>query len=574
MSDPHPASTDARRRWLALLVAAVATLPYLNTLGNGFAFDDFFLIRWHPMVTGSESPWHLLTWVQVPGAYRPLTMLSYAANERVSDGPFGYHLVNLCLHVLVSLGVFWLAVRLLRSSFAAAVAGLLFATHPVHTEAVSNVVGRAELLAAALVLGALLAFLRAERARRRWRLVWMALSLLAFAAACFAKESAFAAVLLFAITYIWLTPQWRVSRVAALLVLYTAAGAIYLGARVPVVGALTIPGAPSLVDNPLAHVDGATRLRTAMIVLWQYLSMLLLPVNLTADSSFNEIPPAFSFTDPRFALAGAALVTVALLAARATRRIPALAIAALFLVVPLVLTANVLFPIGTIKAERLLYLPSVGWCLAWGALAAAAGRTRPQVWAALLAVVVTVYAGRSWARNRDWKDNLSLFSATLAASPGSAKAQHNAATALQGAGNLDDALLHYRRALEIYPEYAAAAYGVGHVHHLRGNEDRAMQWYLRALAIDPSLAKAHLQIGLIRLNHGEYDAAEAAFRTGLETAPDDPELVVYLGTVLLAQGDRWRALNLVRYFATLPPTDSETMEAARYAQRELEVAVR
>ncbi len=569
-------TSAARRRWLAMLVAVVAVLPYLNSLRNDFAFDDILLIRVHPMITGTESPWHLLTWVtETGGWYRPLTMLTYAANERLGDAPFGYHLVNLVLHVIVTLGVFWLAVLLLDSTFGAVVAGLLFAVHPIHTEAVTSIVGRAELLAAALIMGALFAFVAAERAQGRRRWLWMTLSVIAFEASCFAKESAFAAIPLFAATYMWLTPGWRRRRTLALLALYGATGGIYLAIRAPLMGALTRPALPGALDNPLAYVDVATRLRTAIIILWQYLCQLVVPIRLSADYSFNEIPLAMSFADPRFVLAAVAFTATAFVVAVAVRRTPVLVMAVLFLVVPLALTSNVLFPIGTIKAERLLYFPSIGWCLALAALATLGARAESRLWLPLLALLLTAFAARSWIRNHDWRDNATLFAATLFESPASAKAHHNIAATLQQHGRLNEAMAHYRRALEIYPEYAQAAAGIGNIYQLRGLDAGAMHWYLRALAIEPDYPTVHVNIATIRQQRGEYDAAEAALRTALQSAPGDPLVAVHLGAVLLAQGDRWRARNALRYSEALPPPagDPDAAEEVRYTQRELEVAV-
>jgi ABC-type uncharacterized transport system permease subunit len=121
------------------------------------------------------------------------------------------------LHVLVSVAVFWLALRVLGALLPATVAALLFAVHPIHTEAVTGIVGRAELLAALGVLVALLALARSleSTARRAW--VWSGISLLAFAAALLAKESALTALGLLAILHWWLDRDARLTqRLAAL----------------------------------------------------------------------------------------------------------------------------------------------------------------------------------------------------------------------------------------------------------------------------------------------------------------------------------------------------------------------
>ena len=177
-------------------------VPYLNSLSNGFAFDDPDVVRDNPMIT-ENAPAALLHTVYYPGAlYRPVTMLTYMANHQVSPDPFGFHLVNILLHALVTLAVLALARELLGSLLAATVAAALFAVHPVHTEAVSNVVGRAELLAAFLVLVTLLAEIAPRAPTGRAMGLHLA-ALLAFAAGLLAKESAFTAIALIAIVVWW-----------------------------------------------------------------------------------------------------------------------------------------------------------------------------------------------------------------------------------------------------------------------------------------------------------------------------------------------------------------------------------
>ena len=141
---PRPDRHDARpvvppALGLVALVAGLAVLPYLNALTAGFALDDLPRIVDNPMVEGREPASRLLTWVDRPEIYRPLTMLIFAANARVGTTATGYHVVNVLLHAGVSVLVLWIARLVLRSSLGAGAAAALFAVHPVHTEAVTNV---------------------------------------------------------------------------------------------------------------------------------------------------------------------------------------------------------------------------------------------------------------------------------------------------------------------------------------------------------------------------------------------------------------------------------------------------
>jgi protein O-mannosyl-transferase len=570
---PFSSHRSRRSPWMWALVAVLAILPYLNVLSADFTFDDDDLIRDNAAVQ-VEPAIELLGYVYPAGAlYRPLTMLTYAANASVSGDPFGYHVVNLALHMLVSLAVCFLALRVLPSPLAAFAAAVLFAVHPIHTEAVSGIVGRAELLAALGVLGMLLAFARALDSAGWRHGLWSALSLAAFAGGVLAKESAVTGLGLLAVLQWWIDRPATLRHQAVRLAPYAAVVMAYVVLRYAVVGALALPEPPNPLDNPLVNADAWTRLRTAVIVLRDYVGLLTVPLHLSADYSFNQVAAATTWNDPRFLLAASLLGGLALATIAAARSAPALAPAVLFAAFSLALTANVFVPIGTIKAERLLYLPSVGWCLACGLLIAALRRRR-ALCALLIAAIVAVYGTRTWVRNADWRDEATLFSVTMLDAPDSAKAHYNGAVALQRAGRLDEAIGHYRRALQIYADYAAAAYGIGHIHTLQGNDDAALHWYEEALRRAPKLSKAHLQIALLRESRGEYDAAEAALLTGLESAPNDPLLLVNLGAVRLAQGDRWRAGAALARLDRIGTLDVKERALVAEARREIEVALR
>ncbi|MBX3023462.1 tetratricopeptide repeat protein [bacterium] len=581
MTAPAPTTTSdhsprpARRtRWDVIAIAVLALLPYLNAIGGDFVFDDVGVIRDNPVVQ-REPAWRVFTTVYEPGAlYRPLTMLSYVANARIDGGANAFHAVNVALHVLVAVAVYALAARLLGTRGAAWVAAALFAVHPIHTEAVTGIVGRAELLAALCSLLALLALARALAggvASRRW----LALSVAAFAAGLLCKESVFTTIALVLVVHWRLAPAdgWR--RRLAVVLPYALVGAAYLGLRLAVVGALGLPAPPGALDNPLAHVDGATRLRTALAILWDYLAMLIAPVHLSADYSFSQVPLVASWADPRVWVPVAILGGGAAAALASRTRRPELLVALALFAIPLSLTANILFPIGTIKAERLLYLPSAGACLAAGWLLLLPWRTRPRTAAVLIAAVLGLFAARTWVRNQDWRDEGTLYAATVRIAPDSAKAHHNFAVARQRAGAYDEALAHYRQALRIYPDYADAAFGIGHIATLRGDDDAALRWYTATLSLDPDFTKAHLQLGLLYQRHRDFAAAESAFTAGLAKDPDNPLLLVNLAAARLSQGNRWGAIEaLARLDRARPPVDQQTVALIATARREVEVAVR
>jgi len=575
---PHtgdtPASHRTGDRWIVWPVAALAVLPYLNGLRNDFCFDDIAFIRNNFLVTGPRaSALALLTAVMHPGLYRPVTMLTYFANARLGESPVGYHVVNVVLHMLVTVLVFRLARVLLDSDVGAAVAAALFAVHPIHTEAVTYIVGRAELLAALFSLMAILALVRATADERRLHSGWLTASLGCVALGVLAKESAFTAIPLCAAVYLWVRRARSVGQIARLIVPYALVALGYLVLRRLVIGSLTLSAPPDLLDNPLAHVPLQPRLETAFVILWQYLAQLTVPLRLSADYSYNAVPVVASVLDPRFLGAAAVWTLLAVGLLFCVRRAPGLVLAAVFLAIPLSLTANILFPIGTIKGERLLYLPSLGWCLAcaWG-ITRVPERLRGRV-LALATLVVVGFAARSWTRNRDWQNNFTLFAAAAQVAPNSAKVHCNLAVALDDRGDIDQAMLSYRKALAIYPPFAWAAFGIGRVYEEKGLDSAALDWYEKATQLNGHLTRAHHNLGEIHSRHADFAAAEAALRTGLENEPTDARLLVDLALVRLQLGDRTDATALLDRAAPYTDGAPDVAQELADARRAIERAV-
>lgn len=565
-------------RLLCVCLLAAATLPYLNALGNGFAFDDRSMIVGNPIVRQAEPPIpEVFTQPYYPGAlYRPLTFLGYWFQHRLHGANAGaFHLVNVALHAVVTLLVFAVGRRFGLGRLGAFAAAVVFAVHPIHTEAVTNVVGRAEVLSAAAVLGALLCTLRARDEDGEER-EWLTVAAVLFAAGLLCKENAFVFLPLLAIALAMAEGWWpgdprrdrpTYGSLARPFVLFGAIAAGYLGLRWLLFGTLTLGDDVSWLDNPLAHTPALVRAGTATVVLFDSLAQLVVPWHLAADYSFDQVPLVESPADPRLLLALATLTALALLFWRLRRRAPAAAAGVLFFLASISLTSNFLFAIGTIRGERLLYLPSVGFAIAVGALLAPVLRRHRQWAPAALGVLVAVLAARTWVRNADWASDLTLFTATVETSPYSAKAHHNLGAALAEEGRHAEAALAFRQALQLHPEYEDAAFGIARMYELRGMTAGALRWYERTLEIDPRHVNAFLNRGAIHYNRGDLPEAAETFRAGLAVAPEDPRLITAVGFVHLAEGKVAEARAAFEEAQRRAPDDPEPRRGLQLAQR-------
>lgn len=454
---------------IGLLLAAVAVI-YGNTLRNQFTMDDGVYILRNAQVT-HVSVRGLLASNKDSNVFRPLTFATFALNWRFGGAhPLGYHLFNVILHAGATLLLCLLLVALLGSSppvkdvaFAAA---LVFAVHPLHTEAVSSVVGRAELLAAGFLFAAWILHLRDQKVP----------ALICFVMALLSKESAVVFLpLLLVGDYArgkW-KPRFRYVGIAAVTF-------IYLGALWKLQGGRFGQPFISQLDNPLAVIPPPWRILNAFRVAWKYAGLHFYPAQLSCDYSFNAIPVYrdLHHTLPAF-LAMLALVGGWIWAVRKRRK--GLILAGGIYLGAFAVTANILIPTGTIMGERLAYLPSAGFCLlvalGWNWLR---GRQRVVALAALTAVVA-IFAMRTMVRNRDWQDNLNLYSAGVRVSPGSAKMHGNLGGEYMASAQWDLAAAEYDTALRINPDYpdVLAAYGLLEI--WRGHNEAAGRMLERAV---------------------------------------------------------------------------------------------
>ncbi|HEY6174438.1 MAG TPA: hypothetical protein VIX73_08350, partial [Kofleriaceae bacterium] len=348
------------RRQLFATVAGIALLVYLRALWNGFALDDVSIIQTNPWVHRWSELWQAFGqpyWPPWNGAamYRPLPIASYALDWHTRSVMW-MHAVNLLWHAGASVAVAALLIRLTESESAALVGGVLFAVHPLHVEAVANVVGRAELMAALFTVLAVYAALERDR-------LWWSLGALALGLLC--KETAATAPAL--VVWGWMLGIGRPGRrrMLAYVAGWTVVAVIYLAIR------WTILHPYGRLEHLAAVFIGASPLSvrfTTVAALSDIARLLVFPAVLRVDYSPNERTLVTSPLDGRF-LAGLLcfLVWAGLLwlAWRRGRRVEAFGLG--WIAIAFLPVANLFFPTGVLVAERTLYLPSVGLALAAGA---------------------------------------------------------------------------------------------------------------------------------------------------------------------------------------------------------------
>ena len=504
------------------LVAGVALFAYLGNVGNGFVYDDRFVIERNPAVQNLDW-WGIVArsyWGELvdAGLYRPLTLLSFGLNRALGASAAGFHFANDVLHAVASVLVLLTARALGTGRFVALAAGLLFALHPLQTEAVNAIVGRGEILAFVFAIGAFLLYV--EKARAMW------VGLLFFLALC-SKESAAFALPLFALY--WLLFERRDLR--------PVAGAViaYVALRVSALGGFGIGGREiGFLDNPIADVPVASRVLTAPVLLTKYVGLVLWPSPLSADYSYNQISIPSSL-DIRVLIGLAIVFGLSMLA---WKRRGVVAFAAMAFLLPLAGFLHIVFPLGSLFAERLTYLPMLGATL----LMALALNALPRR-SVLLVVLLAACALRVVARNRDWLDNETLFRRTVATSPQSARSHFLLGAELLEQDRFDESAASFEAGLEIAPQHIGARMSLGQAKLEAGTPVEAQAAFEDALARAPSdeirewALTAALAAGRERARSGVWDDARRLFERALELDPQNVDARNSLGLVTERQGD-------------------------------------
>ncbi len=570
------------RRWAPeLVIGAAAIASYLSALQGDFVSDALTAIPLNPALVRSRGwlVWFLrdFFWgstLEDVTLYRPLTTLSFLLHIRttgVAPGPFLFG--NVLLHAGISVLGFWLGSRLV-GRLAAFLAAMFFAVHPLHVEVVAWIMGRSELLSGLFALAACLGFLRATDLDepRPWH--FSVGAVLAYLAALFSKEHV-------ALLPLWVALLWWLDRPnrAVKPALYVGLGSVAALALFLALRASALTRQPTVeltigLFNPGAVVSTPLRWLTAAAVIWRYTLLFFWPARLSNDYSYAQTEAS---TGLGGAEAAGLLVILALLAGIvvAWRRAPGVALALAFAPITFFLVSNIPFPIGTVMAERLTYLPSLGlfWVVGWAVSRvpwpAALSRwvwqrdeetpektgQRGRVVAAAVAVVLLALFVRTVARNYDWRDNFALFTAALRVSPKSSVVLTGSAAMERVKGNVDRATELAQEAVRIYPKNFNALLLLGEIAMFRKDFDGAIDSYRKALAMGPRSAEVRSDLGIALKRNGRVVEAEHEFRAALRLSPRLFPARLALGGLLLDTKRPNEALHEFREAAHLSPRD-------------------
>ncbi len=536
-----------------LIIAVLALLPYVFLPPKPLFGDAVFAVSDNQAV--QERPLSELLvldfWGKplgesyATGSYRPLVSLTYAVQIRVfGAGPRGLHLFDMGLHAVMAMLVALLLQHLIPASRWAVYLGVLFAVHPLASEAVSSLVGRADLMAGVFLVAAILAHLRAIDSARF--LLFEALTVVFVASALFCKEYAVVFPFLIIAADLAMHSAGRVPvgrrrrQVVVWVILLVWLGG-YFAIRYALMGHFVRGPSLHVGDNPLVEAGLASRWGTSLAMFLTALRLLVLPFGLNHIYGSGTLPVLPHLLAPKAILAFGVVAALVALSVRAllSHRRPVPIIACTFFILPLLPSLGFVTLSGVLFAERHLYLPMVGLILAIGwALRSLPAGPRAQLWVKTAFIGVSVvFLFATWSRVDLWKSNAALARASLEAYPHSARAWYQIGLDLGARNDPEGAADAFRRALDVEPMRARTWRNYAIALGKAGRAAESVEAWRRCVELAPEAAGPLLRgLGEALLNAGRIEEAVRSLAQAHGQSPEDERSGRLLGKAFLRLG--------------------------------------
>uniref|UniRef100_A0A8C5V027 Protein O-mannosyl-transferase TMTC1 n=1 Tax=Microcebus murinus TaxID=30608 RepID=A0A8C5V027_MICMU len=567
----------------AVLLAGASCLCYGRSLQGEFVHDDVWAIVNNPDVRpGAPLRWGIFTndfWGKGMAentshkSYRPLCVLTFKLNIFLTGmNPFYFHAVNVILHCLVTLVLMYTCDKtVFKNRGLAFVTALLFAVHPIHTEAVAGIVGRADVLACLLFLLAFLSYNRSldqgcagECFPPTASPFFLLLSLFLGTCAMLVKETG---ITVFGVCLVYdlfslshkqdkssngvvhpRSPQQPGSPQPASLPAHPHRDS-GKQQRFPHKGAWggchsSLPPEPKSSGFPVSPpaVWSLMRFLTYSYLLAFNVWLLLAPVTLCYDWQVGSIPLVETIWDMRNLATVLLAVVMALLSLHCLAAFKRLEhkevlVGLLFLVFPFIPASNLFFRVGFVVAERVLYMPSMGYCILFvhglSKLCTWLNRCGATTLLVSTVLLLLLFSWKTVKQNEIWLSRESLFRSGVQTLPHNAKVHYNYANFLKDQGRNKEAIYHYRTALKLYPRHASALNNLG---TLTRDTAEAKMYYQRALQLHPQHNRALFNLGNLLKSQEKKEEAITLLKDSIKYGPEFADAYSSLASLLAEQG--------------------------------------
>jgi tetratricopeptide (TPR) repeat protein len=507
-----------------ILFIVIILIAFSNSLFSEFVWDDTFILQ-----KDLFSDWKNLDDIFLTADtansgdnvsyYRPITYVTFLFDHQLWKlKPFCYNLENVLLHASVVVIFYLLIAGLFGDNTLAFFSSLLFALHPVVTEPVNFITGgRNTMLCAVFSLLSLMAILNSGTGKRGFAV----LSLLLYFMALLSKEQAVILPLfLLILTLLSRSEKLRANRF--IILAFFAVTALYFMLRLRVLGSAT---------SEFGVQMSYERLELMLYALFSYFRIMLFPVDLNIEYVVSPVP----------LLSYKALIAVtgmAVLIYISVRRnsADALRVPAVWLILCFLPISNIIPIPSAPVADRFLYIPLLGMCLAagYGINCIYLKKRTPAL--TVFIIFLLVFGSMTHTRNNVWGSKESLWKDVVAKSPQRAVGYYNLGVIYKDKGDLDEAVREYKLVIEKDPAYVMAHNNLGIIYHSKGLIDESIREFSIAIELDPDLAVAYYNLGRVFQSQGRDESAVEQYKLALKFKPDYPEAHNNLGAIYKSKG--------------------------------------
>lgn len=548
------------RNYLFLLIPVMlAGIVYSNSLKNSFVWDDNIYILNNPLVKSWGGVVHMFKpeyWKSehkgMKGLYRPLRNVSFTIDYSLWHlNPFGYHLTNVLLHMAVAGLVAFAARRIFNSNIAGLAAGVLFAVHPMHIENVNYIKNRSDILCGMFMILSFLFWLKKRNGLSAASLVISILS----------KETGAMAPLLFvfSVPLLFEKNEWKNRFISLWPHIFIFGCFLFwkFGVLIPYQNEITIS------EDPVINGVGPVRLIVSTFA--NYLSLIFVPANLMLDRQLHVFNSLFEIKAILFYLITTAGIWLLLQSKNSFKYLFAI----LWILLTLAPVSNIIPIKGRALAEQRLYIPSIGWAILLGGLAAyflsiskplmqnMPKVTIKNVTAVILVFITAVSSIFIMKRNKIWRDPITLWKTTIKENPYNSRAWLSLAGLELEKGNIKET----ERICNMIIENSkgkiseAVCMYMGIISQIKGSYDEAIKWFKKGLEIKPADYEFLGNLGSVYLIKGQLEEAENAYLEALKSEPGGFTAGIYanLGIIALRKGEYKKAENNLKKAVELNP---------------------
>jgi tetratricopeptide (TPR) repeat protein len=510
--------------------------------------------------------------------------------QLVGKSPWLGHMINILLYGFLCLMVYKLLISLIchkddseSKRYMVLAVALIYAAHPLHTEAVANIKGRDEIMS---MLGSILAMFAMIKYVDLKQSKYLGLGCISFFIAFLSKENTitFLAVIPLALYYFRdMSLKVAVMKSAVLLI----PTILFLMIRATILGN-DFGGTPmELMNNPFLKLadgiyipfDPGEKIATIMYTLGKYVQLLVFPHPLTHDY-YPRYIDIMHFDDIGVIMSVLLYAIIAFFALKGLKTRHIIGFASAYFLITLSIVSNIVFPIGTNMSERFMFMPSLGFALFAGYFMQrfVFEKMGKQMFYIILVTIISFYSIKTFTRNLVWESDYKLFTTDVKTSVNSAKVLNAAGGALTTEAvkeknevkkreMLIQAIEYLNQALLVHPTYKNAYLIMGNAYYYLKEYDKANLAYEKALNIDPNFKDAETNLAISLRDAGRQagevennlEKSQSLLSKSYQLSPNDSETLRLLGVV---NGIKGNHLEAVKYFTKV--IEAEPKNASGY----------